>query len=112
LSHACKAGLAALGLGQVPLSPKLAANTMSAPRFPPGINGPDFLVQAAKAGVTLAGGLHPAIRTEYFRIGHMGSVSQGDILATIGAVEVGLAGCGYGFNPGAGVAAVMKHLET
>jgi alanine-glyoxylate transaminase/serine-glyoxylate transaminase/serine-pyruvate transaminase len=112
LSRACKAGLAALGLGQVPLSPKLAANTMSAPRFPPGVNGPDFLARAAAAGVTLAGGLHPAIRAEYFRIGHMGAVSQGDILAVLGAVEAGLAGCGCGFNPGAGVAAVMKHLET
>jgi len=112
LSAACKAGLAALGLGQVPLSPELAANTMSAPRFPPGVDGPDFLARAAAAGVTLAGGLHPAIRTEYFRIGHMGAVSQGDILAVIGAVESALAGCGYEFTPGAGVAATMKALEV
>jgi alanine-glyoxylate transaminase/serine-glyoxylate transaminase/serine-pyruvate transaminase len=112
LSAACKAGLAALGLGQVPLSPELAANTMSAPRFPPCVDGPDFLARAAAAGVTLAGGLHPAIRAEYFRIGHMGAVSQGDILATLGAVESALSGCGYGFTPGVGVAAVMKALET
>jgi alanine-glyoxylate transaminase/serine-glyoxylate transaminase/serine-pyruvate transaminase len=112
LSAACKAGLAALGLGQVPLSPKLAANTMSAPRFPSGVDGPDLLARAAAAGVTLAGGLHPAIKAEYFRIGHMGAVSQGDILATIGAVEAALAGCGYDFTPGAGVAAVMKALEV
>ena len=112
LSRACKAGLAALGLGQVPLSPKLAANTMSAPRFPSGVNGPDFLAWAAAAGVTLAGGLHPAIRAEYFRIGHMGAVSQGDILATVGAVEAALASCDYNFTPGEGVAAVMKALEA
>ena len=112
LSAACKAGLAALGLGQVPLSPELAANTMSAPRFPPGVDGPDFLARAAAAGVTMAGGLHPAIRTEYFRIGHMGAVSQGDILAVLGAVESALAGCGYDFTPGAGVAAAMRALEV
>ena len=64
------------------------------------------------AVLTLAGGLHPAIRAEYFRIGHMGAVSQGDILATLGAIETALAGCGYAFTPGAGVAAAMQALEA
>ena len=53
----------------------------------------------------VAGGLHPAIRAEYFRIGHMGAAKLGDILATIGAIEEGLAGCGYEFDKGSGVAA-------
>ncbi len=105
LSKACKAGIQALGLNQVPLHPDYAANTMTAPRFPTGINSAEFLGKVAKAGVTLAGGLHPAIRTEYFRIGHMGSVNQGDILATLGAIETALAASGYAFTPGAGVAA-------
>ena len=108
LSRACKAGVQALGLGQVPLHPEYAANTMTAPRFPDGINGPDFLARVGKAGVTLAGGLHPAIRAEYFRIGHMGAASLGDVLATLGAVENALAGCGYTFTPGAGVAAASS----
>jgi alanine-glyoxylate transaminase/serine-glyoxylate transaminase/serine-pyruvate transaminase len=107
LSRAIKAGMRALGLGQVPDSPEAAANTMTAPRFPPGIAGPDFLAKAAQAGVTLAGGLHPAIRTEYFRIGHMGAASMGDALATVGAIETALAACGYTFTPGAGVAAAQ-----
>jgi alanine-glyoxylate transaminase/serine-glyoxylate transaminase/serine-pyruvate transaminase len=110
LSRACKAGMSALGLGQVPTSPEAAANTMTAPRFPQGVSGPDFLAKAAKAGVTLAGGLHPAIRAEYFRIGHMGSANLGDILATLGAVETALAGCGYAFTPGAGVSAAMASV--
>jgi alanine-glyoxylate transaminase/serine-glyoxylate transaminase/serine-pyruvate transaminase len=58
--------------------------------------------------VTLAGGLHPVIRSEYFRIGHMGAHTPGDILATLGAIEVALAGCGYQFTPGIGVAAAQK----
>lgn len=105
VGRACRAGLKAMGLGQVPLSDDLAANTMSAPRFPGGIKGPEFLAAAAKAGVTLAGGLHPAIRSEYFRIGHMGSTGLGDILATLGAVEMALEAGGYTFPAGAGVAA-------
>ena len=80
---------------------------MTAARYPVGVQGPDFLSKVGAAGITLAGGLHPAIRAEYFRIGHMGSVSQGDVLATLGAVETALTGCGYAFQPGAGVAGAM-----
>jgi alanine-glyoxylate transaminase/serine-glyoxylate transaminase/serine-pyruvate transaminase len=107
LSQACKAGLQALGLGQVPLKPEYAANTMTAPRFPPGINGAEFVARVGKAGVTLAGGLIPAIRGEYFRIGHMGAVNLGDILATVGAVEIALKESGYAFTPGSGVQAAL-----
>lgn len=107
LSQAVKAGISALGLGQVPLRAEVAANTMTAPRFPAGINGGDFIARVGKAGVTLAGGLHPAIRAEYFRIGHMGAANLGDVLATLGAIETALAGCGYSFKAGEGVAAAL-----
>ena len=107
LSRACKAGIAALGLGQVPLQPEFAAHTLTAPRYPQGVNGTDFLPRVTQAGVTLAGGLHPAIRSEYFRIGHMGIATLGDILTTLSAVEIALAGCGYRFSSGAGVAAAQ-----
>ena len=107
VSRACKAAIKALGLGQVPVSDDAAATTMTAPRFPEGVTKEDLLPRVKAAGVVLAGGLHPKIKSEYFRIGHMGSVSQGDLLATIGAIETGLAGCGYSFERGAGVAAAM-----
>ena len=99
--------MAALGLGQVPIEAEATANTMTAPRYPAGVAGPEFLGKVKAAGAILAGGLHPAIRAEYFRIGHMGPTMLGDTLATVGAIEVGLAKCGYGFERGAGVAAAM-----
>lgn len=105
LSHACQAGIAALGLGQVPVEPGFAAHTMTAPRYPEGVGATDLLPRITAAGAILAGGLHPEIRAEYFRIGHMGATRMGDVLATIGAIETGLAGCGYEFERGAGVAA-------
>lgn len=105
LSRACQAGIAALGLGQVPIKAEFAAHTMTAPRFPAGIGAGDLLPRITRAGAILAGGLHPEIRAEYFRIGHMGAATLGDVLATIGAIETGLAGCGYEFERGAGVAA-------
>ena len=107
LSNACKSATKALGMGQVPLKPEYAAHTMTAPRYPEGITGADLLPKIKKAGAILAGGLHPEIKAEYFRIGHMGVASLGDILATVGAVETGLSECGYKFAKGAGVAAAM-----
>ena len=102
-----QAGIETLGLGQVPSGADCTAHTMTAPRYPTGVCGTDFLLRVAQAGVILAGGLHPAIKSEYFRIGHMGSVSMGDILSTLGAVESALAACGHRFERGAGVAAAM-----
>ncbi len=108
LSRSMQAAIKALGLGQVPLNEDCAAHTLSAPRYPQGVTSADLPPRVEAAGAIIAGGLHPQIRTEYFRIGHMGSTSIGDLLATIGALEIGLAGCGYKFEMGAGVAAAMK----
>ena len=107
ISQACKAGLEALGLTQVPTRPEYAAHTLSAAYYPKGVNGSDFLNQVTQAGVTLAGGLHPAIRSEYFRIGHMGANTLADVLATISAIESALGGSSYEFTAGAGVAAAQ-----
>lgn len=105
ISKACKAGIQALGLTQLPVQSEFAAHTLTAPRYPIGVNGADFLSQVLQGGVTLAGGLLPSIRAEYFRIGHMGAVTLGDIVVTLGAIESALASCGYEFTPGAGVEA-------
>jgi len=110
ISQAFKQGITALGLEQVPIHPDYAAHTMTAPRFPPGINGPEFLAKVTKAGVILAGGLHPSIRSQYFRIGHMGAVNMGDIVATLSAIETALAECGYTLEKGSAVSAALKAL--
>jgi alanine-glyoxylate transaminase/serine-glyoxylate transaminase/serine-pyruvate transaminase len=107
LSRACKAAVKALGLGQVPTEPVFAANTMTAPLYPEGVAPTELLPRIKAAGAVLAGGLHPEIRAKYFRIGHMGPTNMGDVLATIGAVEAGLAGCGHKFELGSGVAAAQ-----
>ena len=109
ISRACKAAISALGLEQVPVRAEVAADTMTAPYFPEGVDR-SVLAQIKAAGAILAGGLHPEIRARYFRIGHMGVVNASDILATVAAVEAGLAQAGYAFEPGAGLAAAQKVL--
>jgi alanine-glyoxylate transaminase/serine-glyoxylate transaminase/serine-pyruvate transaminase len=111
IGDACKRAVEALGLKQVPTSPGHAAATMTAPFYPEGITGPELLPKVKEAGAVLAPGLHPGIKADYFRIGHMGAVTPGDILATIGALETGLSACGYKFKAGTGVAAAQCVLQ-
>jgi alanine-glyoxylate transaminase/serine-glyoxylate transaminase/serine-pyruvate transaminase len=109
LSDAFKAAITALGMKQVPVGPDRMATTLTAPYYPEGVDA-GVLGRINQAGVILAGGLHPEIRTRYFRIGHMGAVTASDILATVGAIEQGLRQVGYRFEAGAGLAAAQAAL--
>ena len=111
LSAALKAALTALGLNQLPARSAVAAHTLSAPYFPEGVDGAQLLSKITAAGVILAGGLHPALRGRYFRIGHMGAVSAADILAAVRAIEEGLQAVGYRFEAGSGLAAAQRVIE-
>jgi len=109
LSDALKAGIAALGMGQVPVSPSKTATTLTAPYYPEGVDA-GVLSRISEAGVILAGGLHPEIKARYFRIGHMGAVTPSDILTTLGAIEQGLAKVEYQFDFGTALAAAQEVL--
>ncbi len=109
LNQAFKAAIGALGMKQVPLGSELAANTLTAPYYPDGVDKA-LLGHIKEAGVIVAGGLHPEIRDRYFRVGHMGAVNESDILMTLGALEKGLAQVGHSFDAGAGLAAAQALL--
>jgi len=109
LSQSLKAAVTALGLRQVPVAPDKTATTLTAPYYPDGVDR-TVLGHIKEAGVILAGGLHPAIKAQYFRIGHMGAVSASDILATVGAIEKGLSQVAYKFEAGVGLAAAQAVL--
>ena len=111
MSGAVKAAVTALGLEQVPVRDDLAANTLTAPYFPTGVDK-GMLAYVKEAGVILAGGLHPDIKAKYFRIGHLGAVSSSDVLATVGAIEQGLARAGHKFETGIGLAAAQDALRN
>ncbi len=74
-ADAFRAAWAAMGLQLLPVRTDLAANTLSAIRYPSGVGSE--LVGAIKArGVIVAGGLHPVLKTTYFRVGHMGNILE------------------------------------
>jgi alanine-glyoxylate transaminase/serine-glyoxylate transaminase/serine-pyruvate transaminase len=108
VSEAVKAGVTALGMGQVPVSDDVAATTLTAPRYPEGVSAGDLLGRVKEEGVILAGGLHPQIKSEYFRIGHMGEASLSEVVQVIGALETALHDCGYSFEPGIGLSTAVR----
>ena len=108
MAAAFQSGAAALGLRQVPADPEHRAHTLTACYLPAGVSGPAFLQAVAAAGVVVAGGLHPDLRERTFRVGHMGAVCAGDVLAALGAIEAGLRAVGCEVEPGAGVAAAAR----
>ena len=61
----------ALGLRFVPVSDAVTGNTLSVLLYPEGIDA-SLLPKIAARGVAVAGGLHAAVRTTSFRVGHMG----------------------------------------
>lgn len=100
-----------LGLRAVPRSEAETANTLSALLFPEGVDG-SLLPRIAARGVIVAGGLHPAIRTTSFRVGHMGySTTRPDHLRrTVEAIAGALAESGAPADAGAAVAALENGL--
>ena len=109
LSDAFKAAMSALGLKQVPVQPENYASTLSGVYYPQGVDKA-VLKFVDEAGVIIAGGLHPAIREQYFRVGHMGAVTGNDVIATVAAIESGLARAGYKFEKGAGIVAAQERM--
>jgi alanine-glyoxylate transaminase/serine-glyoxylate transaminase/serine-pyruvate transaminase len=100
-----------LGLLPVPVEPRFQAHTLSALKYPEGVDA-GLVGKIAAHGVTVAGGLHPEIRNTYFRVGHMGyAITRPDmLLCTVDAVEAGLAECGHRVERGAAVAALKSAL--
>jgi aspartate aminotransferase-like enzyme len=100
-----------------------AMNALSLPLFAPEGAGSPAITAVAPTGVdseqirsvmkkrfdiVLAGG-QDHLKGKIFRIGHLGFVSDRDILAAVASLEATLREVGYeGFTPGAGVAAAAR----
>jgi alanine-glyoxylate transaminase/serine-glyoxylate transaminase/serine-pyruvate transaminase len=93
IGKAFRTAMKELGLRMIPLSEEVSAATLSAPYYPEGIQGAAFMKAISASDVILAGGLLPEIREKYFRVGHMGAVTDGDILTTVASIKNALRSC-------------------
>lgn len=111
--RAMRAAWAHMGLGVVPASDAHCANTLSAVRYPAGVDA-SLVGRIVERGVIVAAGLHPAMADRYFRVGHMGYVTtRPDLLRrTIRAVGDALGAGGCAVDTVGAVDAAMKELGS
>ncbi len=102
---ATRAGLEALGFGLF-ADPHHYSPTVTAVSLPDGLDWETLNRGLAARGVIVAGGLG-RLSGSTFRIGHLGSVTLGEILDTIGALEDLSIHLGRGVQPGVGLAAAQ-----
>ena len=112
IATAFREAMLALGLKLLPIHKNLSANTLTAVYYPEKIDGGAFLKHVGNNDIILAGGLLPTHKTQYFRVGHMGSVNNNDIIATIAAIESSLIACNYPFKMGIGIKTALQILNT
>ena len=107
LAAATRAAVKALGMPL--LAPDTAASPAITSVLPDRVDAEQIrTVMKKRFDIILAGG-QDHLKGKIFRIGHLGFVSDRDILTAIGALEATLQELGHeGFTPGAGVAAAAK----
>lgn len=111
LKRATRAGVKAMGL------PLFGADECASPAItavaPVSVNAEDVRsLLKTKFDIALAGG-QDHLKGKIFRIGHLGFVSDRDVLTAIAAIEAALIELGHdGVAPGAGVAAAAQVLNA
>jgi aspartate aminotransferase-like enzyme len=108
-ARAIRQGLARLGFSLFTQEPFLA-DTLSVIWYPAGLEDQSFRSAYFDNGVVVAGGLaHTAGRV--FRMGHMGNLSESQVLFALDALERTLQALGRPFDQGSGVQAARAVLE-
>jgi alanine-glyoxylate transaminase/serine-glyoxylate transaminase/serine-pyruvate transaminase len=108
LAAAFRAGLGALGI-ELFTHHDCQAATLSVAMLPSGVDDAAFRARAAARGAVLAGGLGP-IAGKAFRIGHMGNIGPGEVVATLAAIGGALGDVGHRVDAGAALAATASVL--
>ncbi|MFO8007368.1 MAG: alanine--glyoxylate aminotransferase family protein [Candidatus Brocadiia bacterium] len=107
LAEATRAAVRAVGLELVADTP---ANGVTAVWGPEGVDTGELVAHMrASYGVQMAGG-QAHLKGRIFRIGHMGYVSEEDLLVAVATLEKGLRDMGYEFDMGAGLDAARDVL--
>ena len=103
---AARAGLQALGF-ELLADPRFASRTVTAAKVPEGLDWKAFNGSLKARGLVLAGG-QGKLTGLIFRLGHLGSVTLGEILDAIGVLEEASIENGRPVEAGAAVAAAQR----
>jgi len=110
LAEACRRAIRALGLGILCRDPREHSNTLTAVVMPPGLDSDAYIAHANRTlGLSLGVGLGD-VKGRVFRIGHLGSLNELELLAGLAGVEMTLQSFGVPVALGAGLAAAETYL--
>lgn len=105
---AFQAGLEKLRFKILPLK-IIRANTMSAVLYPSGIEDLTFREKLYQNGVLVSAG-KGVLAGKLFRLGHMGSITENEVVATMSIIEKTLSEFNYDFELGSGLGAAEEIL--
>jgi len=110
LAEACRRAVRGLGLEILCKNPRELSNTLTAVVMPAGFDSDAFIRQAyASLDLSLGIGLGD-VKGKVFRIGHLGSLNELELLGGLAGVEMALRDFGVPVRLGAGVAAAQEFL--
>ncbi len=110
LAEACRRAVRALGLEILCKNPAEHSNTLTAVVLPPGFDSDELIRHAyRRLELSLGVGLG-AVKGRVFRIGHLGSLNELDLLGGLAGVEMMLKEFGVPVKLGAGLAAAQEFL--
>ncbi len=110
LGEACRRAVQALGLRLLCQNPAEYSNTLTAVVMPTGLDSDAYIAHAWKTlDMSLGVGLGD-VKGKVFRIGHLGSLNELELLGGLAGVELTLKSFGVDLRLGAGLAAAEQYL--
>jgi aspartate aminotransferase-like enzyme len=102
------AGLKELGFKILPAK-EIRANTISTVVYPQGIEDLSFREKLYENGVLVSAG-KGVLAGKLFRLGHMGNITENEVVATMSIIEKTLSEFNYNFELGSGIGAAEEIL--
>ena len=110
LAESCRRAVTAMGLKLLARNPAEFSNTLTAVCLPDGFDSDGYLAHAQKTlELPLGPGLGE-VKGKIFRIGHLGSLNELELLGALAGVEMTLTSFGVPVPVGAGLAAAETYL--
>ena len=110
LAEGCRRALKALDLKLLAQNPAEYSNTLTAVCMPAGFDSDEFVAHAHDSlGISLGIGLGK-VKGKVFRVGHLGSLNELELLGALAGVEMTLKSFGVPVPVGAGLAAAESYL--
>jgi alanine-glyoxylate transaminase/serine-glyoxylate transaminase/serine-pyruvate transaminase len=110
LAESCRRAVQAMGLQLLARNPEEFSNTLTAVCLPEGLDSDAFVAHAHKSlNFSLGIGLGK-VKGKIFRIGHLGSLNELELLGALAGVEMALKSFSVKIPIGAGLAAAENYL--